>query len=144
MRRRLFANRDLRIEFIETSVCSVLCASLTALHLIFIERSIHTYIHPYIYVYIYTRIHASRAFFSIEEEKKFRIRYRSRFVIVSARTVLVIGGGGGGEGKEEREDEFAPRITFSRSAPSQLPPRPIGGELKLGCRKGWRLKLKLS
>ena len=131
MRRRLFANRDLRIEFIETSVCSVLRASLTALHLIFIE-------HIHIYIYIYTHIYTLA--FSIG---KISNPFTARVPLSFQRGAGSWRGKGGREGKEEREDEFAPRITFlSRSAPSQL--RPIGGELKLGCGKGWRLKLKLS
>lgn len=97
--------------------------------------SIYIYISIHIHIYIYTLA------FSIG---KISNPFTARVPLSFQRGAgSWRGKGGGREGKEEREDEFAPRITFlSRSAPSQL--RPIGGELKLGCGKGWRLKLKLS
>lgn len=96
--------------------------------------SIYIYISIHIHIYIYTLA------FSIG---KISNPFTARVPLSFQRGAGSWRGKGGREGKEEREDEFAPRITFlSRSAPSQL--RPIGGELKLGCGKGWRLKLKLS
>lgn len=101
--------------------------------------SIHTY--TYTYTHVYTRL---ARFFRSKKEKNFESVTVHVSLSFQRERCSLLEGGGGGEGKEEREDEFAPRITFSKSAPSQLPLRPIGGELKLGCRKGWRLKLKLS